>query len=220
MLPSISNLLLLNLCLLHLFVGELKFLFFKGSRVLAALERMELLSALRAKSELAWSAGSPIHLLVDVGRISAAFERAPAQIVHFIYCLPDREFLKLSNSGLVYPHQPKILFRNQSSTLFMSIASCQCRWASNLVKLPVVNWLRSNLGDANFAKDMLALPENMFVPLMIFSAIEFNIADRARHCLNKRAQLHRLEQLVFKQFMMMWGVSEFKIVLVLYLKRY
>ena len=139
MLVSISNLLLLNLCLLHLFFRELEFLFFKGSRVLAALERVELLSALSAESELAGRASSPIHLLVDVGRISAAFERAPAQIVHFIYRLPDREFLKLSNSGLVYSHQPKILFRNQSSTLFMSIASCQCRWASNLVELPVVN---------------------------------------------------------------------------------
>jgi hypothetical protein len=139
MLVSISNLLLLNLCLLHLFFRELEFLFFKGSRILAALERVELLSALSAESELAGRTSSPIHLLVDVGRISAAFEGTPAQIVHFIYRLPDREFLKLSNSGLIYSHQPKILFRNQSSTLFVSIASCQCRWASNLVELSVVN---------------------------------------------------------------------------------
>jgi len=50
---------------------------------------------------------------------------------------------------------------------------------------------------------MLALPENMFIPLMIFGAIEFNIADWARHCLNKCAQLHSLEQLVLKQFMVL-----------------
>jgi hypothetical protein len=65
---------------------------------------------------------------------------------------------------------------------------------------------------------MLAFPENMFIPFMIFGAIKFNIADWARHCLNERAQFHRLEQLVLKQFMVLRGVSEFKIVLVLYFK--
>jgi hypothetical protein len=50
---------------------------------------------------------------------------------------------------------------------------------------------------------MLALPENMFIPLMIFGAIEFNIADWARHCLNECAQLNSLEQLVLKQFMVL-----------------
>jgi len=74
----------------------------------------------------------------------------------------------------------------------MPISSCHSCWASNLVELTIVNRLRSNLCNTNFAKDMLAFPKNMFIALMIFGATKFNIADWASYSLDKCAQLHSL----------------------------
>ena len=53
---------------------------------------MKLLVALGAEPELAAGTGPPVHLLVNIGRLSAPFSGTPAHVFHLFNRLADTEF--------------------------------------------------------------------------------------------------------------------------------